>query len=295
MIAKQEVWNYSDESQVWVGKYRNSHNLLHWHFDCELLFLEKGSLDVFCEKKKHTLAAGQSLFVDSGQVHYMQAREENTVLIVIIFNRAILRSFTGEYQLADPLLYGTYPIAETYRELRRILTERRPFFGAEAAFTLGKLLVDIFRGELLVKITPDKTIQVFKNLIEEIGKKYRYYTFEDAVSFMGMSPAYFSRYFRKITGFTFSQYLNFVRTDNAVRLLREGENMPVTDLADRCGFATVRNFNRIFRELTGFSPSRLPADFTLDEKFSYPSEEKFNPTLFDCELIESSQNAQKAS
>lgn len=287
MIAKQEIWDYSAESHIWAGKYRNSQNLPHWHFDCELIFVEKGSIDVFCEKKKHTLLPGNALFVDSGQVHHMHAMEQDTVLIVIVFNYHILQPLAGDFQLADPLLYGSYPIAQTYAELKRILTERQKFFDAEATFALGRLLVEIFRGELLVKKIPDKTILSFKELLGDIAEKYRYYTFEDAVAFMGMSPAYFSRYFRKITGVTFSQYLNFVRIDNAVRILRSGQELSVTDLADLCGFSTVRNFNRIFSEITGYPPTRLPAGFMLEEQISYPSAEAFNPTRFDCELIES--------
>ena len=29
MIAKREIWKYPEDAKVWVGKYRNSHNLLH--------------------------------------------------------------------------------------------------------------------------------------------------------------------------------------------------------------------------------------------------------------------------
>ena len=122
-------------------------------------------------------------------------------------------------------------------------------------------------------------------------ERYAEYTFEDAVRFMGMSDAYFSRYFKAMAGTTFSQYLNYVRTDNAVRLLLSGEDLTMTEIAEQCGFATIRNFNRIFREFTGFSPSRLPKDYVLSDRFSYPSEKAFNPTLYDCELIESSDAA----
>ena len=50
MLAKREIWKYPEEAHVWVGKYRNSHNLLHWHYDCEFVYVERGSIDVFCEK-----------------------------------------------------------------------------------------------------------------------------------------------------------------------------------------------------------------------------------------------------
>ncbi len=292
MIARREIWNYPEEAKVWVGKYRNSHNLLHWHYDCEFIYVERGSIDVFCEKKKHSLLEGDALFTDSGQIHYQRACEPDTVLIVMVFDYNIIRPFLEKYQLASPKLYKKYPIPEYYARLRSILTERKPFYGEEATCAVCEMMIDVYRGEQLVhRLENDRTEEAFKRLLEDVHERYAEYTFEDAVRFMGMSDAYFSRYFKAMAGTTFSQYLNYVRTDNAVRLLLSGEDLTMTEIAEQCGFATIRNFNRIFREFTGFSPSRLPKDYVLSDRFSYPSEKAFNPTLYDCELIESSDAA----
>ena len=289
MIARREIWHYPEEAKVWAGKYRNSHNLLHWHYDCEFIYVERGAVDVFCEKKKHTLEEGETLFTDSGQMHYQRAARPDTVLIVIVFDSDIVHSFMGKYQLASPKLYHRYPIPAYYARLRAALLEKKPFFGEEAKCIVTEMMLEVFRGEQLVhRLASDRTEETFKKLLEDVRDRYAEYTFTDAVSFMGMSDAYFSRYFRAMTGTTFSQYLNFVRTENAVRLLTEGK-MTMTEIAEACGFATIRNFNRIFREFTGTSPSRLPKDFVLGDRFLYPSEAAFSPTLLDCELIESSE------
>lgn len=288
MIAKREIRNYSESVKVWVGKYKNSHNLLHWHNDCEFLYVERGSIDVFCDKKRYALKTGDSFYIDSGQVHYMQACEPETVLVLIIFDYGIVRQFADGVRLSDPKLSGNYPVPETYALLRKILTDKKPFYGAEAACEVVRFMLRIYRGEKLEnKELSDKTTQSFKRLLEDISEKFEFYTFGDAAAFMGMSDAYFSRYFRATTGITFSQYLNYVRTDNAVRMLHSQADATVTEISERCGFGTIRNFNRIFKELTGYSPKKLPPDFALDEKFSYPSDAPFNPTLYDCELIES--------
>ena len=288
MIAKREIWKYPEGAKVWVGKYRNSHNLLHWHYDCEFIYVEHGSIDVFCEKKKHHLCEGDALFTDSGQLHYQRACEPDTVLIAILFDYNIVRPFLEQYQLSCPKLYNHYPIPQYYRRLYDILRARQPFYGEEAHCAVREMMIEVFRGEQLVhRIGNDRTEETFKNLLEDMQERFAEYTFEEAVRFMGMSDAYFSRYFKSVTGSTFSQYLNYLRTDSAVKLLRSGKNLTMTEIADKCGFATIRNFNRIFRELTGNSPSRMPADYELSEKYTYPSEKAFNPTLYDCELIES--------
>ncbi len=288
MIAKRQIWNYSDNSKVWAGKYKNSHNLLHWHYDCELLYVETGAIDVFCERCTYTLTSGQAFFIHSGMMHYQRARTPDTVLTVIIFEYALIEQFIQHLQLASPLLSADYRIPQFYAELREVLTRKQPFFRAEAACVTAKFIIELFRREpTVVKTEQDKNVKELKRLLEDVEKRHDEYTFQDAVDYMGMSEAYFSRYFKGATGTTFSQYLGYVRVNAAVKLLQEEPTLPVTEVAVRCGFGTIRNFNRTFKELTGFAPSRLPANYALDDKFSYPSEKSFNPTLYDCVMIES--------
>ena len=122
MIAKREVRNYNAQTRVWVGKYKNSHNLLHWHYDCELIYVENGKINVFCDKKNHTLVKGDSLFIDSEQVHYMHALTSDTVLLVIIFDYHIIKPYLGEMRLALPQLQTRVAriVPETYIIIRKL-------------------------------------------------------------------------------------------------------------------------------------------------------------------------------
>ena len=94
-----------------------------------------------------------------------------------------------------------------------------------------------------------------------------------------MAPAYFSRYFKKMSGLTFSQYLNVLRVEKAIELLTGQEQLTMTDVMSRCGFNTLRNFNRVFKEITGFAPTRLPADYALYRRSLGAAASGFDPTL----------------
>lgn len=75
MLAKQETRRYAGGARVWAGKYQNSHNVLHWHYACELLYVERGDIEVFCGEESYLLHEGQAFFIDSGEVH-IHAREK---------------------------------------------------------------------------------------------------------------------------------------------------------------------------------------------------------------------------
>ena len=161
----------------------------------------------------------------------------------------------------------------------------------EATARIMLLMSSIFRGEEAVaRKEEDDTSKRFMQLLDQLTEKYERFSYSDAGSFMGMSEGYFSRYFRSATGLTFSRYLNYLRIERAIKLMRSGENLSMTELADRCGFDTIRNFNRVFRSVTGFAPRELPADYLLDDNFVYPTSAPFNPTLYDCELLESPES-----
>lgn len=75
----------------------------------------------------------------------------------------------------------------------------------------------------------------------------------DIARVAAMHPSACSRFFSRTTGQTLMAYLNQVRVGHACRLLGES-GRPITDIAFDCGFGTLSNFNRCFRELRGRSP-----------------------------------------
>ena len=75
----------------------------------------------------------------------------------------------------------------------------------------------------------------------------------EAAQAVGLSPAAFSRMFRRITGGTFTQHLQRLRVSEACRLLIDTDQS-VTSVAYASGFQNLSHFNRIFREHVGDTP-----------------------------------------
>lgn len=70
-----------------------------------------------------------------------------------------------------------------------------------------------------------------------------------------MSRSYLSRIFRKVTGFSVVEYLNFVRVRKAQELLK-GSRMRITEISESTGFGNITYFERVFRSLSGQSPAQ---------------------------------------
>lgn len=79
----------------------------------------------------------------------------------------------------------------------------------------------------------------------------------------GMSTSAFSRFFKLHTGLTLRDYLITVRLGNAARMLLDTSES-IANISFYCGFNNLSNFNRIFKDRKGCSPS------TFREQFSKP-------------------------
>lgn len=81
-------------------------------------------------------------------------------------------------------------------------------------------------------------------------------TLEQMSSLASMAPTAFSRYFKLRTGKTLSDYIVDVRLGAAVRKLVDTDE-PVSSICFQCGFNTLSNFNRLFRNHKGCSPTEF--------------------------------------
>jgi AraC-like DNA-binding protein len=77
---------------------------------------------------------------------------------------------------------------------------------------------------------------------------------QDLARLAGLSPAALSKFFRRTTGRTLTEFINEVRVGEVARMLIDTTHN-VSEIAYACGFESLANFNSTFRRLKQVNPS----------------------------------------
>lgn len=83
---------------------------------------------------------------------------------------------------------------------------------------------------------------------------------ETLASLVNMTPTAFSRFFKQRTGRPVSTYITEVRIGHATVMLMEN-TMNILEISYKCGFNSISNFNRVFRENKNMTPKKFRESF----------------------------------
>ena len=64
-------------------------------------------------------------------------------------------------------------------------------------------------------------------------------------------------------GMNYVTYINMVRIEHAIQLLGTNQYRMI-DIALECGFSNIRSFNRVFKEITGYTPTDFSSQVDPD-------------------------------
>lgn len=99
------------------------------------------------------------------------------------------------------------------------------------------------------------SLSILHSALQYIALNYsRELAQEEVADHLGMTESQFSRFFKKNTGNTYSDYLTALRLNRACQLLAD-RNLSITDICFRAGYSNISNFNRRFREHYNMTPS----------------------------------------
>lgn len=277
MIAKYEQSVLSGRSQVSVQRYEGLQNLPHWHIESELIFAEKGSAEVMTDNNLYGLSEGYCVFIRSGAVHYIKAESDSVISVMKIDSQLISAEF-GTLAPVCPLLENKYDVSDNFEKIRREISGGEKYYEVICSGLALALTAEIFRSEKTSSAENPSGSGAYKKLLRLISERFADITFDEAAEIMCFSKPYFSKYFRRMSGMTFSEYLNIVRVSEAVKMLSKG-GMSAGETAVAAGFGTIRSFNRVFKQYTGYTPRDLPDDFVFIGENQGTSSDSFDPTL----------------
>lgn len=234
---------------------------MHFHTEIELLYVIDGALRVFSEAGEFTVNCGDVLFVNSNIPHSTETLAPGTHNMRMQFVDP--SAFTGPMHYLSKFLRQTDTPVYVFRKgladseelvsyiVNAVETGKGndisdDFYLAAIMYMVTSLL---YKKKLLAsqdKITNGKMIEKIAPVLEYIDQSFdEDITLDTLSNLLNLNKQYLCRLFKRATGSTIIDYLNFVRTCKAEGFLKS--DMNISDVAYKVGFSSPSYFNKIFK------------------------------------------------
>ncbi len=273
MKAFHEVRSYDSDFMVWQSSYRNISFLAHWHKELELIYIRNGSARISINDHIFVANKGDLVICDSGNIHYSDSHDMDNSLDFIIFDPNIVSPLYEKSNFEHPLVscqrLTEFDLNDKLIHLIHILKvetkQKEPYYREIVTATLTEFWYQLQRiipknYNLTTESNKrDSMLYDLQQLISYIDVHYfENLSLDFAADKMSFSESHFSKIFKKLTGINYVNYVNLVRVEHAANQLKNTPDK-VTDIAINCGFNNIRNFNRVFKSITGMTPTAFAA------------------------------------
>ena len=278
MRAQFEDVHWPDGQSMLVRTHDLPRFAVPWHFhpELELTLIQEGSGDRCVGDHMGAFTSGDLVLLGPNLPHYWHSHPEATrkrqrarAVVVHWKEDSFGPGFfdleeTGTWKkLLERSRRGLFYRGTTAQQLAHAMEKLVPLKGARRLLATLTLINDL--AEALPKAqalasehylpvhdqrTAGRVRKVYQFIYANLGGPI---TLDEVAKVAGMSPAAFSRYFKKVTGRTLMGLINELRVTQACKQLTETSHS-VTEIAFASGYQSISNFNRAFQEIKSMSP-----------------------------------------
>lgn len=278
--------NTYENTSFSINRYSNPYFLKVWHYhpQLELVLILESTGTRFIGDSIEKFEPGELILTGKNLPHLWQNDDIYFNKSSSLLAEAIAIHFTEDFAGTDLF---SIPEMKSIRELLNrarqgikfsgnrkeeavtLITEISRLNDFEKVISLLKILQELSletdfqllasAGYTLSLAIPEnkKLDQVYNHIVTNFRNDI---TLDEMAALTQMNPSAFSRFFKRVSHKSFSQYLNEVRVGYACKLLME-DKLNISGVGLESGFNNLSNFNRQFKTIKKISPSEYRSQF----------------------------------
>lgn len=251
----------------------------HWHKEIEIIYCLKGTVNLGINEQIVKLEEGDIYLFNSGEMHFFLSSPDSERIVYQFdenFFHHVEKMQISERSL-DKMFNSIASFSKDWpqtmkKNITRLLItlfQKSVETGEASKYEQISLLYQLVAAFYRLPVIEKKSVsssQSVKNkeVMQYLNTVFAFVedhfmgviTLDEIASHIGFSPAYFSRFFKKHVGTTFSQYLTEYRI-NVAKFILGTTQIPLIEVAEKSGFASVKTFHHVFKAQVGLSPKQF--------------------------------------
>lgn len=227
----------------------------HLHQCFEIIIVLSGEMSVTIDTTVYTLKQNDSVLIFPNQIHSLKSEISEHMLC--IFSPKIIQAFTTKNTSKVPANSKFKLKPETVELIKNLENTSDKLLTKGVLYIMSAEFDENREYKTLESTEHDLISKIFQFIEQNYSDDC---TLEDLEKETGYCYSYLSRCFKKAVGISYSNFVNIYRLNKACYLL-ENTNKSIIECATDSGFASIRNFNRKFKEQFSITPTEYKNNY----------------------------------
>lgn len=244
----------------------------HQHHRIEINYVKKGSCIIQLQDESINFKENELMIICPDVMHSFQAGNDGCTLMQLEFLPEVFEDFTNVLAVNDWDVFTPLSLFSSsnsvikiinnvriMRAIQRIVTElntKKSYFDYLVLMYYAELLILIYRhmDEAYLPIGSNPAMAKAIQFIRENFKKD--ISIKQVANEVQISERYLRKVFGEYLNLSPIEYLNQIRINHAIELLRISE-LSIKEICYECGFQSPQYFSRVFKKQVGVNPRKI--------------------------------------
>ena len=227
----------------------------HFHPECEMIFVIGGEALVFVNGREYKIGKGDAVFIYPNQIHrYVNMKDGSYILIVFPLNIFGQKKLFGLDECVPDNNVVRYADCNRITEILCMFKDDYDKTRENSELLLAGYISLLFYFLMpRFKLKRIEHSEIVPGILKYCYENYRNeITLEKISRSLNVNKYYISRVFNETFSMNMNSFINYLRTSAAATELIETDKT-VTEIAFDVGYANIRTFVRVFKNIYGMS------------------------------------------